>query len=251
MSELIFRVTFRDGNVSDVPLSELHTIRAEGGATYTLIDEGTQEPPEGLGLERKDDDLEVAVDQEAVVHIDDFYGEEDVTFSMDGSLAPAEGMAIRSADPGAAGASADSEPVGAEASDVGSGSWDWQDALAIGGGGAAVGVAQGVGGGSGAFGYSVALAAVSGSFLGTARVEVFDSDGNLLASAEHDFSTGPYVLTVSSGYQGPLLARVIDVNGPTGDYLDEATNTLVSLGEPCARWRSPMGPRISRLALPH
>ena len=93
MTELILRTRHADGRTLTQPLSEMGDLVAEAGATYTIVDAETLEQPEGLTLERKDDDLEIQLEGEAVVVLDDFY-----VASPDGGFAPTAEFALTSAD---------------------------------------------------------------------------------------------------------------------------------------------------------
>ena len=99
MSDLILVVESPDGRVLERPLAGLETIGAEAGAAYALIDAATGMPAEGLELKREGEDLDVEVNQETVVHIDDFYAQDlDATFSVDGPALSVEPLASEAPD---------------------------------------------------------------------------------------------------------------------------------------------------------
>ena len=93
MSELILRTRLADGTTVAQPLTEVATLPVEPGATYAVVDAATDEAPTGLTFERKDEDLEVQLDGEAVVVLDEFYtADTSAAFSTDA------GFALGSAD---------------------------------------------------------------------------------------------------------------------------------------------------------
>ena len=75
---------------------------------------------------------------------------------------------------------------------------------------------------------TVTISAAAGIFFSTVQVDVYDTSGNLLSSANHDYSTGDYVYTGS--YSGPVLVEISDINGDETDYTDETTGEAKSLG---------------------
>ena len=99
MPELILRTRHADGRTVAQPLSEFAALIAEPGATYTIVDAATQETPEGLSFERKDEDLEIHLEGEPVILLDDFYGTQtSALFGTDGSLDPSAELALSSGD---------------------------------------------------------------------------------------------------------------------------------------------------------
>ena len=80
--------------------------------------------------------------------------------------------------------------------------------------------------------YSMTVLPAAGPFTSDALVEVYDQNGNLLTSGNIDTGTGDVTLTISNGYSGPLLVKVIDNNGAAGDYTDETTGALTDLAGP-------------------
>jgi len=232
-----------NGRVIEYPLTQGQAVLARPGATYTLLDQTTQQLPEGLVLKRDGEDLDLVVDQISVAHVSDFYANDtDAIFSVDGSTAPSDNMTIDHTSAAATGADGDIVWQASDASEGGYAQWIWGgSALAL--GGIVVAASKGDGGSNDVVvnneevvvnntDFVVTLSAAAGPLVSTLTVQLFDKDGNLLATAEHDFLTGPVSFTITNGYTGPIFAQVIDSNGAGADFLDEASNTLISLGEP-------------------
>ncbi|NRB38853.1 MAG: hypothetical protein HRU20_10355, partial [Pseudomonadales bacterium] len=225
MSKLFLRQQSQDGRRTDFPLSLNHIshLKVEPGATYSVIDATTQQPPSSLKLKREDDDLEIEINDELLVKLEAFYQEDIAAVYQDEAL-------LLAAD---AEAETDTSAITADDDETaGLSPWAW---AGIGVGAASIAVIASDDDSSSApppAAYTVTIAPASGPFQTVERVELYDQNGNLLVSQEHDFSTGPVVLTISNGYAGPILAKIIDSNGAEGDYLDETSNTLISLGEP-------------------
>ena len=92
MPELILRTRLADGSTVARPLSDVATLAVEPGATYAIVDATTEEAPTGLTFERKDEDLEVQLDGEAVVVLDEFYtADTAAAFSTDAAFALGSG----------------------------------------------------------------------------------------------------------------------------------------------------------------
>ncbi|ABM04555.1 RTX toxin-like protein [Psychromonas ingrahamii 37] len=99
MNKLTLIVALPDGKQRTLALSELQTLTALNGAVYTLIEQDTQQVPEGLVLKRKVDALYIEVEGKSVANIEDFYSAGmNATFSADGTLTPGDGMAVSSSD---------------------------------------------------------------------------------------------------------------------------------------------------------
>ena len=241
MSNLIL-IEMRDGkHVIEHALTQLQTLIAQSGAVYTLVDKDSQTPPQELVLKRKGNILEVEVEQQLVARIEGFYDEDmAATYSLDGSLTPADGMVLGSADASVAATGAEGEVVWQAAGTESSGLTAFNIGLGAStllGGGLALAAASGGKSDSASdnnsvsTGYELTVAAAAGPFQSTMGVEVYDKAGNLLATGEYNADTGQFKVSITNGYRGPLLVVLIDANGDAGDYLDEASNTLVSLGE--------------------
>ncbi|RBP83424.1 hypothetical protein EBI01_06740 [Marinomonas rhizomae] len=108
--------------------------------------------------------------------------------------------------------------------------WGWYAAAALGLGALAGG--GGSGGGSNSDGSastsSTTISSAAGIFFSTVQIDLYDASGDLISSAEHDYSTGDYVYTGS--YSGPMLVEITDINGTETDYTDETTGEEKSLG---------------------
>ncbi|WP_417618494.1 Ig-like domain-containing protein [Oceanisphaera sp.] len=241
MKNLIL-IEIRDGkHVIEHALTQLQTLIAQPGAVYTLVDKDSQTPPQELVLKRKGNNLEAEVEQQLVARIEGFYDEDlAATYSLDGSLTPADGMVLGSADASVAATGAEGEVVWQAGGVESSGLTAFNSglgAITLIGGGVALAAA---GGGSSASestkdstsastDYELTIAAAAGPFQSAMAVEVYDEAGNLLANGEYNADTGQFKVSITNGYRGPLLVVLIDTNGDAGDYLDEASNTLVSL----------------------
>ncbi|EPJ48990.1 MAG: hypothetical protein OFPI_26600 [Osedax symbiont Rs2] len=217
-------------NKIQLSLNNVYSIVAKADASYSVFDQSTMLPPAGLVLKRKHAELEVEVDQQLVLSIDNFFVDptadtSTAQFSIDGSSSQAMLITAHSAD------------------ELGEQNIVWQLAEDSGSSfaplaltGTALGVAAGAGGGSSSAAvvatssYNMTITAAAGVLESLVTVIIYDKDGSVLASQEHNFSTGPLVINVTNGYRGPLLAKVENSNGVIGDYINEASNLLVDLG---------------------
>ncbi|TWX68664.1 cadherin repeat domain-containing protein [Colwellia demingiae] len=235
MIKLTLLVELANGERQTFSLVELQILTALNGAIYTVVKEGTQQAPQELVLKRKDDDLEVEVEGVTVAKVEGFYSESmTANFSADGSFTPAEGMSVSSTDKPVI--IEGNEPIVRKSQEdndfLGLSPLTWGVGLF----GASVLVSVALDGDDEDYpSYQVTLNPVAGPFKSIATVTLYDKDGNELANKKHDFSDGPVVFTIDNGYQGPLLAKVVDSNGSEGDYLDETTGKLVSLGDSSLR----------------
>ncbi len=217
-------------NEIQLPLTGVHAIVAKPDASYSVFDQATMLPPAGLVLKRKQDELEIELDQQLVVSIENFFvtptgADSTAQFSIDGSSS--EAMIV----------------TAETASTLGEENIVWQLAeepgssfTALSVAGITVGAAAaGTGAGSAAAAvaassYNMTISAAAGVLQSQVTVKIYDKDGNLLATQEHNFSSGALVFKIKNGYQGPILAKVENSNGATGDYINEASNQLVDLG---------------------
>ncbi|PKH85502.1 cadherin domain-containing protein [Colwellia sp. Bg11-28] len=235
MIKLTLLVELANGERQTFTLVELQILTALNGAIYTVVKEGTQQAPQELVLKRKDDDLTVEVEGVIVAQVEGFYSESmNATFSADGSFTPAEGMSISSTDKPVI--AEGNEPIVRKAQEdndfLGLSPLTWGVALF---GASVLGSVALDSDDEDYPSYQVTLDPVAGPFKSIATITLYDKDGNELANKEHDFSDGPVVFTIDNGYQGPLLAKVVDSNGSEGDYIDETTGKLVSLGDSSLR----------------
>ena len=216
-------------NKIQLSLTNVYSIVAKADASYSVFEQTTMQPPAGLVIKRKQTELEIEVDQQLVLSIDNFFIDAAATgsaqFSIDGSSTQAMLITAQSAG------------------DLGEQNIVWQLAEDSGSSfaplaftGTALGAAAGISGGSSSAAviatssYNMTITAAAGVLESLVTVIIYDKDGNVLASKEHNFSTGPLVFQVTNGYRGPLLAKVENSNGVTGDYINEASNQLVDLG---------------------
>ncbi|MBR7889164.1 hypothetical protein J9B83_09440 [Marinomonas sp. A79] len=99
---------------------------------------------------------------------------------------------------------------------------------AAGGGGSSSSSDSSSGSGVGAATNSISISAAAGTFFSTVQIDVYDTDGNLLVSEDHNYSDGDYVYTGT--YSGPILVEISDINNDAADYTDETTGQAKSLG---------------------
>ncbi|MCW8354463.1 hypothetical protein N5P32_00465 [Marinomonas pontica] len=244
------------------------TLVAQQGSTYSLVDSLTGKYPTGITLLKDEDNLMIVHNGEVLLVIEGCYDDiKDVTFDDQGAVFSktafvdieavepvwnAEGSVIVATsaastidmtfptemrpqdslvdrpEPVKEEPNFRSEPVNhAESEGMG---WGWYAAAALGVG--ALGGAGGSGGGSGsgssASSSSTTISSAAGIFFSTVQIDLYDASGNLISSAEHDYSTGDYVYTGS--YSGPMLVEISDINGTDTDYTDETTGEEKSLG---------------------
>lgn len=240
-------VKTKSGRVAEPSSQHPFTIKAQSGATYSVINKETNAFPEDLLVKRNGNALEIEVEQEVAIRIENFYGDKvKATFSTDGSLTPAKGMAITSSSIAAADPETTETVWQSSTHDEDSSApWFWA-AGALGAASVATALASSSDDGSSGSspqdefpnsgtpgsGYDIVVNAAAGPFQSAPVVEVYDTNGTLLTSGEYDAATGQVRLNISNGYQGPVLVRVIDNNGSDGDYINETSNALVNLDQP-------------------
>ena len=233
--KLILIERTQQGTVKRYALDKVLLISAQSGANYTLIEESSQKPPQGMRLKRMGAKLVIDTDHEVAVEVDDFYSDKAATFTTDGSAVPITGSnSIVTASTPAIQVISASESLVWQASDTAAAINPTFAQLGLGG----VGLAALAGSGGGAAAavahssYTISVIAVAGTFNSAATVDVFDKDGKFLATGHLDPVTGQFVATITTGYSGPIFVKVSDANGTGVDYLDEASNTNKSLGTP-------------------
>jgi len=77
--------------------------------------------------------------------------------------------------------------------------------------------------------YTITVTAVAGKFNAADQVNIYDKDGHFLAQGQLNPATGQYAVTITNGYRGAILVKVLDSNGNATDFNDEATGTARSL----------------------
>ena len=83
---LILLQTLKTGEVVQTLLKNIQSVSVVSDATYTVFDQATMKPPEGLILKRKGAVLEVEVEQEVVLSLEGFYDQSSLAiYSVDGS----------------------------------------------------------------------------------------------------------------------------------------------------------------------
>ncbi|MCJ8337428.1 MAG: Ig-like domain-containing protein [Pseudomonadales bacterium] len=231
MFKLVLIENLPGGIVNEIQLSLTSVVVfvAKADASYSVFDQSTMQPPTGLVLKRKQAELEIEVDQQLVVSIESFFISPAGTtstaqFSIDGSTS--ESMLITADTASSLG----EENIVWQLADEASSSFA---PLAV--SGIVLGTAAGTAGGSAAVAvaassYNMVISASAGILQSLVTVKIYDKDGNLLATQEHNFSSGPLSFKITNGYQGPILAKVENSNGATVDYINEASNQLVDLG---------------------
>ncbi|CAG36833.1 beta strand repeat-containing protein [Desulfotalea psychrophila] len=233
MKNLLLIEVLAGGEVVEHPLTISASFGAQAGAIYSVLDQDHR-IPDNLIIKRSGDNLDIEIDEEPVAQIEDFYGQElGARYSVDGSLAPAEGMAIT--DTTTAGPTDEIVWQASEGAESIS-PWVWAGGL-LGAGGIAVAAGGGSSDSSssvdkGSDSHDVTVRGVAGPFLATSHaiVEVYDGQGNLLGGGKFETS-GQVKLTIGD-YKGAILVKVIDNNEGAGDYLDEASGLSLSLGAP-------------------
>jgi hypothetical protein len=226
----------KDSSIVEYPLEDPVSVPAHPGSVYTVIDTLTGAPPEDFEVKKNGADLEVEVEDEVVARVEDFYDTDAQTlFSTDGSFTPPGDMSISGLTADQDVPEADSGAVWdpGQESDSGHSPGILAGLLAVGGGLAAAVAGSGGGSGDASSGsgssYSVTLGVAAGNFYSTLHVQLYDKDGNLIVETDHDFSSGDFSYNITSGYAGPIFAKVTDLND-VPDYLDETTGAPVDLG---------------------
>lgn len=239
MSNLVLVERLQSGDVKEHLLGNLVEIKASPGAQYSVVDKDTGVEPDSVSLKRDGDSLQVQVDDQLVASIENFYALAETAFIAGESMIAAQGSE-------AAATGAQSEG-GWSAGESGAGSL-WVPGLVALGGVALVASTSSKSTSPipvdddptppappATPESSLTINAAAGPFITTMGVELYDSDGNLLQSIEHDFTTGPVTITFDGDYEGPVLAKIVDINGDAVDYVDETTGESVSLGSTSMR----------------
>jgi len=234
MKQLTLIMIHADGQRQTNELSALQTLSVESGVVYSLLDVQTESLPEELLLKRKGNDLEVEVDGETVLHIEGFYASgADASFSASSAMIDGDILVTSSDTLDSGVVSGSGESIVVWSGDTAQGFLGLSPSMWAGGlmAAGAVGLIAAHHNNDNDSSYEVSVDAFAGAFTSVATVELYDEEGNLLATIEHDFSEGAVSLRVDNGYVGALLVKVIDSNGEAGDYVDETTGELVSLGD--------------------
>jgi uncharacterized repeat protein (TIGR02059 family) len=101
---LQLRIAAVNQPAQNIPLNQLATIRAQPGATYSVIDPATQKPVSGMLLKKQGDVLVVEVDGQPVAQIEGFYADgQQVVFDTGMQSASGEPLLVTSSTPPAAG----------------------------------------------------------------------------------------------------------------------------------------------------
>lgn len=244
----------------------LLVVEAQPGVRYRVVSSESGDEPGMQRLHRRDGDLLIEGDGDALVRIIGFFAEPlavtyqasesvDIDASDLGSEPSGDGVVWDAVDGGGVCLFAAAAAVGAAASSSGG-------SAGAGGGSAGASsstsmvsniatavannavVAVGVGAAAAA-GVVAATAQeddpelaelqitpLAGPFTVSAQVAVYGADGELLTASgmEHDFSQGPFSLILPEGYVGPVLIVIADSNGYEPDFIDEATGEPRNLG---------------------
>ncbi|WP_293268878.1 Ig-like domain-containing protein [Neptunomonas sp.] len=229
MAIYVLREVMKNGVSVVHSLADASSLPATAGSIYTLIEKASQEPVGDVVLKRKGRLLEVEVDQNTIVRIEGFFGDQvAATFSVDGSLAVSEDMSVSSTDAATVAASDAKGDIVWQASEAqgfgmlaGMGAGVGALALAAGGGGSSAVVASSS--------YLLTIVGVAGPFSSEALVEVYGQNGALLTTGTFVVEAGTVQFTITNGYVGPVLVKVIDNNEGAPDFIDETTGTGTSL----------------------
>lgn len=156
-----------------------------------------------------------------------------IDMSVPSSMRPQEGAPLQNGSTGSEAQEHNEDPSSGSQGAAGEMGWGWYAAaLGLGAVGMASGSSSGgsssSSGGGSASTSSTTISSAAGIFFSTVQIDLYDASGNLISSAEHDYSTGDYVYTGS--YSGPMLVEIIDINGTSTDYTDETTGEAKSLG---------------------
>uniref|UniRef100_A6VTD8 Glycosyl hydrolase BNR repeat-containing protein n=1 Tax=Marinomonas sp. (strain MWYL1) TaxID=400668 RepID=A6VTD8_MARMS len=156
-----------------------------------------------------------------------------IDMSVPSSMRPQEGAPLQNGSTGSEAQEHNEDPSSGSQSAAGEMGWGWYAAaLGLGAVGMASGSSSGgsssSSGGGSASTSSTTISSAAGIFFSTVQIDLYDASGNLISSAEHDYSTGDYVYTGT--YSGPMLVEIIDINGTSTDYTDETTGEAKSLG---------------------
>ncbi len=220
-----------DGSLRQIPLSDVVVVPAQPGAKYALIDISTGKSPEGVVVKRKGGSLIVESEDDGVlVELTEFYDEPETAFipqaELDGSTLV--GASVTSDSP-VIETTANGDHIvwrGSSDSDFFTPITVGLGALGLGG----IALAAGSGGGGDGDGGSEASVVnkVAGTIVGgpviagnDLRVEVYQADGITLLGTAQVNPDGTFSIAVGD-YLGVVIARVVN-NGPSADYLDEAT----------------------------
>ncbi|WP_139434213.1 beta strand repeat-containing protein [Aeromonas media] len=218
-----------DGSLRQIPLSDVVVVPAQPGAKYALIDISTGKSPEGVVVKRKGGSLIVESEDDGVlVELTEFYDEPETAFipqaELDGSTLV--GASVTSDSP-VIETTANGDHIvwqGSSDSDFFTPITVGLGALGLGG----IALAAGSGGGGDGGSEASVVNKVAGTIVGgpviagnDLRVEVYQADGITLLGTAQVNPDGTFSIAVGN-YLGVVIARVVN-NGPSADYLDEAT----------------------------
>ena len=214
---MILREVAANGTVTNHEIGTVTQFSVTPGSTYSIIDSETGNPVEDVVLRQDGDNLLIELDGETIATIDGYYVDgANATFYNDVAMVP------EAAESGSAW-----EVSEAQAANVGLVAGVFGGVLAAMAGSDSDSTAA-PSGGSSSSPTTVTVNAVAGPFIATVGVNVYSTDGTLLTTLNHDFSTGPVDIELDD-YSGPILVEVFDINGDTADYRDEGTDSNRSL----------------------
>ncbi|SHG74270.1 hypothetical protein SAMN02745753_04421 [Marinomonas polaris DSM 16579] len=154
-----------------------------------------------------------------------------IDMSIPSDMRPQEGVPVQNGSVGVLAQEHNEDPSSGSQGAAGEMGWGWYAAAlglgALGMAGSSSSGGSSSGGGS-ASTSSTTISSAAGIFFSTVQIDLYDASGNLISSAQHDYSTGDYVYTGS--YSGPMLVEISDINGTDTDYTDETTGEAKSLG---------------------
>ncbi|MGO2511230.1 beta strand repeat-containing protein [Marinomonas polaris] len=156
-----------------------------------------------------------------------------IDMSIPSEMRPQEGVPVQNSSMGVLAQEHNEDPSSGSQVAAGEMGWGWYaaalglGALGMAGSSSSGGSSSSSGGGSTSTS-STTISSAAGIFFSTVQIDLYDTSGNLISSAQHDYSTGDYVYTGS--YSGPMLVEISDINGTDTDYTDETTGEAKSLG---------------------
>ena len=236
MAQYVLSITSTELNKT-IALTHNQTIAAQQGATFVLLEQDATQSAKNLVMKRQGEDLSLEVDGEEIVVIEHFYADGmGATLSVDGSLTPAEGMLVSSADTTESGVVWQAESTSEQAGLLADNSDDYSTTAWLGAG------IVGIGAGTLVFhnsddsnivnGQVVAGPVIPGHGL---SVVIYQADGVTELGRGEINDDGTYSVNIGN-YNGVIVAKIKDKDNGA-DYLDESTNTnkdlnaeLISVG---------------------
>ena len=244
MSKLQIRVLSSNRQVKLIDLAAASRIPAEKGAIYSVVDQATGKPAEGIVLKKNAGTLVVEKDNQVLVEIDNFYADNqqaafDVSPVADGqATGTAESLVTAMTPPaGESNIVWQAANISTEAAGFGVAGYLLGGALLVGGIAAASG-GGGSGGGSSGSTASTAPAVTNNTVSGTVvggpvvssndlKVVIYRADGITVLGEGIVEANGRFTVQIGD-YVGVVIAKLFN-QGTGADYLDEATGATKDL----------------------